>query len=85
MWDCGEDRTLSQGTWYLWTTGKTRVLFSCPLCAQVMFFGQDDGVTVAQDGIVTPAIKCPAPGCAFRYQVRLVGWKPESPPEPPID
>jgi len=85
MWECSEDRTLPRGTWYLWRTGKTRVLFSCPLCGQIMFFGPDDGVKIAPDGSVTPAIRCPAQECVFEYGVRLVGWKLEEPEQPPTD
>lgn len=80
MWECSEDKTLPMGSWYLWTTGKTKVLFSCPLCGQIMFFGEEDGIKVSAEGIVSPVLKCPAPGCYFREPVKLVGWRPQDLP-----
>lgn len=37
-------------------------------------FATLDGHEIADDGIVTPSVQCPEPGCDFHEMVVLEGW-----------
>jgi hypothetical protein len=73
MLECPKDPTLQPGTWYLWTTGKRRILFACPECSQVMLLQHE----IAYEGSVIPIVECSQSECWFRDHVRLVGWIPQ--------
>lgn len=73
MVDCVKDPTLQPGTWNLWTTGKKRVLFACPLCGNVGLLDHE----IAADGKVTPSVQCMKDGCSFHDMIRLLGWVPQ--------
>lgn len=73
MLEYPKDPNLPPGTWNLWTTGKRRVLFSCPKCGQTGLLNHE----IADDGTVTPSVQCPKTGCGFHEMIRLSGWSPE--------
>lgn len=73
MLECSKDTMLQPGTWNLWTTGKRRILFSCPKCGQVALLDHE----ISGDGTVTPSVECAKPGCSFHDDIRLVGWATE--------
>jgi len=68
-----KDLELSPGTWNLWSTGKRRVLFACPLCGDVGLISQEIG----DDGVVSQAVQCPRLMCPFNETLKLLGWEPE--------
>lgn len=72
MLECPKDPTLQPGTWNLWTTGKRKVLFSCPRCNLVALLAHE----IAPDGSVSPSVQCPKEGC-FHDTIRLMGWVEE--------
>lgn len=73
MLEYPRDPNLPPGTWNLWTTGKRRVLFSCPKCGDTGLLDH----AVASDGSVTPSVQCTKPGCGFHENIRLSGWDSE--------
>ncbi len=68
-----KDPELPPGTWNLWSTGKRRVLFACPVCGDVGLLNHE----IADDGTVTPSVQCPALYCTFHEMIKLAGWVPE--------
>jgi len=66
------DPGLMPGTWNLWQTGKSLLLFACPKCGEVFVVISP----VADNGLVQGKVKCTEKGCPFEDAVRLVGWKP---------
>lgn len=73
MVDCKRDPELQPGTWNLWSTGKRRVLFACPLCGDVGLLNHE----ISDEGIVTPSVQCPSLNCTFHDMIKLLGWVPE--------
>jgi len=71
--DLNKDPELAPGTWNLWSTGKRRILFACPLCGDVGLISHEIG----DDGIVSQAVQCPGLMCGFLETIKLVGWEPE--------
>lgn len=74
MVNCPKDPTLGRGTWNLWTTGKKKILFSCPKCGEVGLLNHE----VADDGKVTPSVQCMKLGCGFHDMITLDGWIPQN-------
>ena len=48
---------------------------SCPTCGQVASLS---GHSIAADGMVTPSLVCPYPGCTFHEYVKLEGWRADA-------
>lgn len=71
--DLKKDPGLFPGTWNLWTTGKRRVLFACPICGDVGLINQE----IKDDGTVTSSVQCPRLYCSFNEPVRLLEWTPD--------
>lgn len=71
---CQEDKMLLPGTWYLWKTGKRRILFACPLCGTITMIDEDE-VSVSAGGMVAESIRCTNISCYFTDKVLLEGWK----------
>lgn len=48
----------------------------CPECTKLMTIGRNHEVD--PEGIVTPSLVCPYPGCSFHQSVRLEDWDQKS-------
>jgi hypothetical protein len=70
-----EDHGLAPGTWYLWSTGKVRILLACPDCGHVTSLDLNDGFEVSVFGIVSPSVKCQNVSCEFWDTAYLRNWK----------
>lgn len=64
--------TLAEGTWKK-VVGRT-VVIQCPICHKSACI-TGDSHKVAADGVVTPSVVCPYPGCTFHEHVKLEDWK----------
>ena len=51
--------------------GGPSARLSCPGCGAVVTLAEH---RIAADGVVTPAVRCPHPGCRFEDMVLLDGW-----------
>ena len=68
------DNHLQPGTWYLWKTGKRRILLACPTCGTITMIDEDE-VSVSASGMVAEAIRCTNIRCYFGDKILLEGWK----------
>lgn len=73
MHEANRDRTLLNGTWNLWTTGKRKILFACPRCGFIRLLDDD----VSPGGQVPAPVQCPGLKCGFHDTIRLLDWPPE--------
>ena len=51
---------------------KPAVRVMCPKCQKNHLLDHE----IDDQGIVTPSLDCPTPGCDFHEMVQLVGWTP---------
>lgn len=74
MLELREDTALTPGSWYLWKTGRRKVLLSCPACGGISMISVRE---VSPGGELARNFWCRVKGCFVNDQVRLVGWRPE--------
>lgn len=51
--------------------GSRTALVACPLCGNVSSLSDH---TIDNEGVVTPSLICPYPGCSFHEHVILQDW-----------
>ncbi len=72
MLEFREDTALTPGSWYLWKTGKKKVLLSCPACGGISLISARD---VSHEGELSRNFWCRVKGCFTTDEGRLVGWR----------
>jgi hypothetical protein len=63
------------GHWWIWKAPVADVvLVCCPQCRHMIDI--TESYTILNDGIVTPACKCPTSYCEFKGPLKLLDWVP---------